>query len=403
MRNFLRDCTFVGPALPDPFVQFELENELNKIELLPATTGAAGRELGRFWEMYRRKLRPLISGGSIRVRNHVLEPLLPQLGYERITSGGEISTREGLEEGGDLLVAGEGSFLRVWCAEYDEDLDAPTRRGAAYRFSHLQVTRRVLRATQERIGLLTNGTELRVIIMDLARTDSEIQIRIDPAWKEPKASETPDSLLLLLALASPAGVRALPDLVDKARLQQARVTKELRSQARRAVEGFLQEVLNDPENQSKLGSLDRRHALATELWREALIVIYRLLFILKLESTDDPARSFKFSTSTLWRNTFSPTSALPRFVRKVLDEGVISGRFLEESVRKLFQMFVDGLECSELHVRPLGGTLFGQQATPLLADMRWGERAVAQLLDNLLWTTPKHRANGRERVHYGSL
>jgi hypothetical protein len=393
----------MGPALPEPFVQFELETELVKSGLLPVTTGSQGRDLQSLWEGYRCKLRELVSGGPRRVRNHVIEPLLTRLGYEGISDAEEVQTREGPEDAGAVLVASDGASVRLWCTEYSEDLDAPTRRGAAYRFSHLQVARRVLKAKQERIGLLTNGVELRIIILDLARTDSEIIIRIDPAWKDRRATEPLDSFLLFLALSSPQGVRAIPDLVDKARLQQARVTKELRRQAREAVEGFLQEVLNHPDNQSKLGDLSARHELAPELWREALIVVYRLLFVLKLEATDDPARSFKFSTSTLWRNTFSPTSALPRFVRKLLDEGAPSGNLIEQSVRKLFQMFVDGLECSELHVRPLGGTLFGLEATPLLSDLKWGERGVAWLLDRLLWTSPKRNSQGRERVHYGSL
>jgi hypothetical protein len=136
MRNFLRDCSFVGPAFPEPFVQFELETELAaKANLLPTTTGAQGRELQALWDMYRRKLRELISGGPRRVRNHVVEPLLQRLGYERISDAGDIGTREGAEDGGALLTAPDGTTLRVWCTEYNEDLDAPTRRGAAYRFS----------------------------------------------------------------------------------------------------------------------------------------------------------------------------------------------------------------------------------------------------------------------------
>ena len=48
-------------------------------------------------------------------------------------------------------------------------------------------------------------------------------------------------------------------------------------------------------------------------------MVYRLLFILKLESSDDPARSFSFASTSLWRNTFSPSMALARYARKVLD------------------------------------------------------------------------------------
>jgi hypothetical protein len=39
----------------------------------------------------------------------------------------------------------------------------------------------------------------------------------------------------------------------------------------------------------------------------------------------------------------------------------------------------------------------------VLSQLRWGERAVAHLLDQLLWTTPKKKSGVRERVHYGPL
>ena len=98
--------------------------------------------------------------------------------------------------------------------------------------------------------------------------------------------------------------------MDKARLQQARVTKELRVQARQAVERFIQEIIDHPSNREWFESHPDRAALAKDLWHEGLITVYRLLFILKLESNDDPARSFGFASTSLWRNTFSPSMAL---------------------------------------------------------------------------------------------
>ena len=67
----------------------------------------------------------------------------------------------------------------------------------------------------------------------------------------------------------------------------------------------------------------------------------------------------------------------------------------------MFRVFRDGLSCSELSIAALGGALFGAEAMPLLDRLVWGERAVALLLDRLLWTAPG--AGARERVHYGSL
>ena len=447
----LPDVSFSGPALPEPFVRFELETALAKAGLLPRTTGAEAQSLQEDWERYRRKLRELVAaGGPLRVRNHIIEPLVARLGYLRLEPAGEVLTREGHEDGGDLLSTADGSArLRVWSVELETDLDAPARRGAAYRYSHLSSARRVLLATGERLGLLTNGVQLRLLISDPARPDSQVLIPIDPLWRQSRT--LPDSFRLLLALASPAGVQALPALVDQARLQQARVTRELRAQARRAVESFVQELLDHPENRDQVsgirdrglgfrgqepgdGGQDSEHddvrlkpetwplkpdltpdtrnlkpetwplkpdLTPTVLWREGLVLIYRLLFVLKLEASDDPARAFSFASTSLWRNTFSPSVALAPYARKVLDAGAETGRMLEDGLRTLFRLFAEGVRVSELKIEPLGA-LFGATAMPTLDGMRWGERAVALLLDHLLWTPAKGR-EGRERVYYGPL
>jgi len=414
--ELLQHCTFTGPALPEPFVRFELEKELTKAKRLPKTTGNEGKELDEAWQVYRRKLRELATrGGVLRVRNHVITPLVKLLGYDRIESGGEVETREGLESGGEVLITADNSTkLRVWCTDFETDLDAPAKRGAAYRYSYLRIAQRVLLTCGERLGLLTNGVELRLLISDPARPDSQITIAIDPYWK--RSRNIPDSFLLLLALVPPNGVKALPELVEKARLQQARVTKELRVQARRAVERFIQEILDRPENRNKiyigetntdtetdlLPSGMSRGNLAKQLWKEGLIIVYRLLFILKLESSNNPAQAFSFASTSLWRNTFSPSMALANHARKVLDEGWETGSFLENGLRALFRLFAEGLSCTELNIKPLGGALFEADSTPIFSKLKWGERAISHLLDQLLWTMPQ-TGKARERVHYGSL
>ena len=147
----LSDCQFQGPALPEPFVKLELEKELLRLKLLAKTTGPEGKELGQQWEAYRRKLRELAtSGGSLRIRNHVIEPLQALLGYSQIESAPDVQTREDLESGGALLINSDGKArLRVWTTAFDEDLYAPSKRGRAYRYSHLRVAQRVLLASGE--------------------------------------------------------------------------------------------------------------------------------------------------------------------------------------------------------------------------------------------------------------
>ncbi len=72
------ELTFTGPALPESFVQHELEHALGK-----ALPSAKDAEVA--WKALLKSLRePLTSAGSIRVRNAVINPLLKALGYTEI-------------------------------------------------------------------------------------------------------------------------------------------------------------------------------------------------------------------------------------------------------------------------------------------------------------------------------
>lgn len=400
----LRDCSFFGPALPEPFVKFELEDLLRKKSLLPKATGLEAKALQESWDAYRRLLRALgETGGATRVFNHVLQPLAPRLGYDGdITRDGEVKTREGMEDGGWVLSTADGkAVLRAWPVQSGEDLDAPNRRGRAYRFSPAQVASRILLAKKERVGLLTDGTELRLLVCDPAGRDSHIEVRLDRAGGWRGARNVPDSFRLLLALACPKGVAVVPNLVEAARLTQTKVTGKLREQAKLAVQGFMQEVLDHPGNRDALQAFTDHQAMARALWHEGLVLVYRLLFVLKLESSPDPARAFGFASSSLWRNTWSPNVALARYVM-LLRDGKDTGRLLEDGLRGLFRLLCDGLQARELTVKPFGGMLFGSQGMPTLDRLRWGEHAVAALLENLLWTRDSAKAE-RRRVYYGPL
>ena len=388
----LQDCTFTGPALPEPFVGFELAGQLTRLGLLSNTQDKA---FERDWGALRRQFRS--SGGPQSLCNHIIAPLATRLGFDPPAQEDEVSTREGMEGGGWIMRAPCGTRLRAWSFASGTDLDAPHRSGRAYRFSPMRSAQRVLLVTGERLGLLTDGDELRLLLCDPAYPDSHIAMPLAGSTGWRAQNFAPDSYRLLLALASPKGIVALPDVLDAARLSQSRITKDLRVQARTAIEGFLQEVLDNSANATE----HDLHQRAAELWEEGLVFVYRLLFILKLESQGDPACAFSFASTSLWRTALSPNRALGPLVRRMLDHGHHTGRMLEDGIRLVFCAFRDGLSCSELSVTALGGALFGPQATPLLDRLAWGERAVAVLLDRLLWTTPKGRP--RERVHYGAL
>ena len=364
----------MGEALP---------GVLARLGLYPAEPEAG-------WRMMRRGLRDFAAtGGPARVLRHVVHPLAAALGYDAVGEGEAVTTREGAEDGGHVLRAADGVTLRAWALGSGTDLDTPMRHGAAARVSPPRRARRVLRARGESAGLITNGEELRLLLCDPSGPDGYVAVPVS-RW----ATQTgmPESYRFLAALASPRGMAAMEGIFDAARLHQTNVTKSLRTQARGAVEAFLGGVLEQPGNAAPEAAV---------LWRQALIVVYRLLFILKLESAAGTGQGFSFAASEPWRRGLSPNRALGPLARRHLDLGHETGRMLEDGVRTLFQVCREGLAHSSLSVAPLGGALFDPAATAVLDSLRWGERAVASLLDRLLWTKP--RGGERERVHYGSL
>jgi hypothetical protein len=356
----LDDCVLSGSAFTAAFLRDGLARAVD-----------VGRVDGAGWDGVRGALR-----GNVQ---RMTAKLALALGYGRPVRQDTVATRDGDEDGGWLLKAANGSTLRAWPIVADMD-----GTGASYRSSPTRIAQRVLLARGEPAGLLTNGEMLRLLLCDPSRADSFLSIPLD-AWRDRPLP--PDSYRVLLALAAANALPRLPAVLESARLHQTKVTAALRCQARDAIVGFINGV---PD----LGGLD-----AAVLWREGLVLVYRLLFILKLESPSDAG--FSFASTRLWRLALSPNRALGPLVRRHLDHGHDTGRMLESGLRMLFACFRDGLSCSELHITPLGGALFGPEATPSLDRLSWGDHAVAILLDRLIWT----EANGGERVrvHYGSL
>jgi hypothetical protein len=368
----LEDCTLAGSALTATF----LRDGLAGVVTVPDRIDSR-------WDALRGALR---TGGADRVHRSVTTTVAVALGYGRPSRQEAVLTREGPEDGGWLLKARDGTRLRAWSVPSEIDLDAAGRSSRAYRASPTRIAQRVLRASGEPAGIITNGEVLRLLLCDPAHADSHVSVGIDQ-WRQ--LLLPPDSFRMLIALVGADGLRGLPAVLEAARLHQARVTTELRRQARDAIVGFINAL---PDHTG----LD-----PAVLWHEGLVLVYRLLFILKLESPAEAGCGFSFASTRLWRDSLSPNKALGALVRRHLDHGHDTGRMLETGLRSLFAIFRDGLVCSELRIAPLGGALFGADATPLLDSLNWGERAVAILLDRLIWLACGR--GERARVHYGSL
>ncbi|HEY4042263.1 MAG TPA: DNA methyltransferase [Rhodopila sp.] len=368
----LRDCFLSGSAMTDSFLRDGLAEVLDLQH---------GSQEG--WEALCRSLR---GGGTQRVHQRLTSKLASAFGYGRSVRQHAVATREGQEDGGWLLQSAAGGRLRAWSIPSGIDLRGPARSMRAYRSSPTRIAQRVLLAAKEWAGLLTDGEIIRLLICDPSRSDSHLSVDIS-GWRT--AAAPPDSFRLLKGLAGADGVSRLPAVLEAARLHQVRVTTELRRQARAAIVGFINALP------------DRAMLDPTVLWHEGLVLVYRLLFILKLEGPAEPGSGFSFAATRLWREALSPNRALGPLVRRHLDLGHDTGQMLESGLRRLFAIFRDGLRCSELNIAPLAGALFAESATKSLDRLDWGERAVAIMLDRLIWIVSA--CDERVRVHYGSL
>ncbi len=175
----------------------------------------------------------------------------------------------------------------------------------------------------------------------------------------------------------------------------------LRDQAKDAVSGFLQGLLDDPGNASSVARLATQDTLAPTLWSEALLVVYRLLFLLKLESRESPAPAF--IETAAWRNTYSPTTALAPIAKAHL-KGEPTGRILADRLRALVRLFQHGFCLAHMESDALASSALGPSATPLLDSLVLGESAAAHLLDALLSALPDPALEVEELGHlYESL
>lgn len=149
---------------------------------------------------------------------------------------------------------------------------------------------------------------------------------------------------------------------------------QLRKQARLAVSRLLQMVLDHPANRGWQAYPPQQ--LARTLWQQGLLVAYRLLFLLKREG-DYPGE------------TPTPATDLVAQVEAALQGGAPC----EDIEQRLRSVLCNGFV--EDHVS--GEAAVGDPSTPTLWRLAWGDDAVGQLIEQLLWVPAKGNRAGKPR------
>ena len=392
------DVIFEGPALPEAFVRHELEKGLGNS--LPKEKAARPP-----WEKYRRAIRQPLTGqsGRWRVKNVVLDPLAELLGYEVGPGGDPVVTREGAE-GPGLLLRNGAIRLRAIAVDYQGDLDAPAERGQTYRFTPQRIAQRLLAGDRRARGPA-----------DQRRRPPPDAVRPGP----PRLVDYLQAQPLAVALIPRGGPRRLPAAAGLARPEAAgppagegrREALEAPGPARRrpaqagadhqgpAAPGPPRRRAVPPGGARPPGQSRAVRGHDAGRARAAAPAAVARGADPGLPAAVHPARR---GVGGVPVRRHEPLAAhllarlrLADVARQVLDRGADSGHYLEQGLRKLFEIFEKGLHWREARIDALGGRLFGREETPLLSACAWSELGCARLLDKLLWTLEKPGGRGR--------
>ncbi|MEM4501766.1 MAG: hypothetical protein QW512_06520, partial [Thermofilaceae archaeon] len=240
-------------------------------------------------------------------------------------------------------------------------------------------------------GILLNGTELRLLHIE-SGLRSWLQVDLtaiaDGTTEGLKAWQILWGFFRHEALQG----RYLWSAIADARQHALKVGEDLGKQVQDAIKILLNAIVKHPENKNRLNELLSN---LPQLYEEALRFLYRLLFILYAES-----RGLLPIDLPVYRDGYS----LTRWAKWAFDNRTNfneQGNFLEQTIRSLFKLLWEGADLGAYGKIPAyKGNLFSPDATPIINEVRIGDKAIAEVLIRLAYRQTQH---GWRRVSYRNL
>lgn len=250
------------------------------------------------------------------------------------------------------------------------------------------------------------------ILIDRTKWSKNSCLRFD--WKEittRRAQNVLEACAALLSAESMVGVngRVLLESVDENSHKQAYgVSENLKRSLRSAIELLGNEAAGQL---IKMGTPQKN--LADILTRECLRYMYRILFLLFVESrkelhyapVDNPAYATAYSFESLRDLEMIP----------LMTEEDLNGRYFHDSITKLFRFFEKGTpsnnELTGTHVNagaagfgisPLRGALFDSSRTPYLNKVVFTNKTLQQVVQ-LMSLSSGTQGKGRKRARTGRI
>lgn len=217
---------------------------------------------------------------------------------------------------------------------------------------------------------------------------------------------------------------SLHDTLDASSHQHAvAVSTDLRLGAQEAIELIGNEVVEQrlARKLSVYGTQGGTRVAAEALTRECLTYLYRLIFLLYVESRSDDIAIAPMKADA-YRLGYSLESLRDLALVQLTSPQSLDGTYLDESLRKLFHLVdegypvglqmalqltaeSDGIDAHDFRLPGLHSRLFDENRTPLLGSVRLRNRVVQRVLELLSLTREGSgkKGEGRQRISYATL
>lgn len=232
--------------------------------------------------------------------------------------------------------------------------------------------------------------------------------------REPKALQATAALLHAEVLL-PAGGQSLLDRIDEQSHKHAyAVSTDLKLGAQRAIELIANEAVRHLREVSK-EEVFGRDELATDLTRECIVYLYRLLFLFYVEARSQETGVVPMGSED-YRRGYSLESLRDLELVPLTTVQAREGTYLDASLRRLFRIVQHGYPrgyqtmlqegedapVDQMTIAPLRSALFDDEKTPTLRRVKLRNVVLQEVLQ-LLSLSKEGKKRARGRISYAQL
>lgn len=261
-----------------------------------------------------------------------------------------------------------------------------------------------------------------MVLIDRSKWNEKRFLRFDFAEilsrKEASTLKAMAALLHRDSLSPDDGSPLLDTLDENSHKHAFEVSEDLKYSVREAIELLGNEAIWFLRTQRKKGVFGESETAekldSSQLTRECLRYLYRLLFVLYLEARPELGYA-PIRKSEQYAKGYSLESLRDLELVPLTTEESKNGYFINESLRILFKLIFDGLnvgaEKTEMFhtgvdafsLVPLKSHLFDPARTPLLSKVRFRNVVLQKVLELLSLSRPKNGQHRRGRISYAQL